>query len=129
MWRQVITGNPSEPGVYPPGFPERPLVSANAGLPPATLAAVRQGLERVVADPKGTAYGSVRLESVAIAGKTGTAAAGEGRRDHAWFAGYVPADAPRLAFVVVLEHAGNGAVAAGPVAKRLVLRMQELGMF
>jgi penicillin-binding protein 2 len=103
--------------------------SAIAGLHPSTLAAVREGLERVVADPKGTAYGSVRLDSIAVAGKTGTAAAGEGRRDHAWFAGYAPAAAPRLAFVVVLEHAGDGAVAAGPVAKRLVIRMQELGMF
>ena len=98
------------------------------GLKPGTLAAVRAGLERVVADPKGTAYGSVRLESVAVAGKTGTASAGEGRRDHAWFAGYVPADAPKLAFVIVLEHAGDGATAAGPVAKRLVMRMQRLGM-
>ncbi|MGO8687994.1 MAG: peptidoglycan D,D-transpeptidase FtsI family protein [Thermoguttaceae bacterium] len=102
---------------------------AIAGLHPATLSAVREGLLRVVADPKGTAYGSVRLDAVAIAGKTGTASAGEGRRDHAWFAGYVPAEAPKLAFVIVLEHAGDGAVAAGPVAKRLVLRMQELGMF
>ena len=39
-----------------------------------------------------------------------------------------PPTAPKLAFVIVLEHAGDGAVAAGPVAKRLVLRMQELGM-
>ena len=97
------------------------------GLQPGTLAAVRQGLERVVADPKGTAYGSVRLDTVAVAGKTGTASAGEGRRDHAWFAGYVPADDPKLAFVIVLEHAGDGATAAGPVAKRLVMRMKRFG--
>jgi len=31
--------------------------------------------------------------------------------------------------VVVLEHGGSGAVAAGPLARRLVLQMQELGMF
>ncbi len=97
-------------------------------IPPRSPRCAR-GWIRVVADPKGTAYGSVRLDAVAIAGKTGTASAGEGRRDHAWFAGYVPAEAPKLAFVIVLEHAGDGAVAAGPVAKRLVLRMQELGMF
>ena len=99
------------------------------GLQPGTLAAVRAGLERVVADPKGTAYGTVRLDSVSVAGKTGTATVGEGRRDHAWFAGYVPARAPKLAFVVVLEHGGDGATAAGPVAKRLVLCMKQLGMF
>ena len=82
----------------------------------------------MVADPKGTAYGTVTAGLVALAGKTGTAGAGKGRGDHAWFAGYVPAEVPKLAFVVVLEHAGDGATAAGPVAKRLVIRMQQLGM-
>ncbi len=98
------------------------------GLRPETLDAVREGLHRVVSDPRGTAHGTVRLESVAIAGKTGTAETGGGRGDHAWFAGYVPAERPKLAFVVVVEHAGDGATAAGPVARRLVLRMQQLGM-
>ena len=97
-------------------------------LRPETLAAVREGLQRVVSDPRGTAHGTVRLESVAIAGKTGTAETGSGRGDHAWFAGYVPAERPKLAFVVALEHAGDGATAAGPVARRLVLRIQQLGM-
>ncbi|HVW03159.1 MAG TPA: penicillin-binding transpeptidase domain-containing protein, partial [Planctomycetaceae bacterium] len=55
----------------------------------------------------------------AIAGKTGTAEVG-GKPDHAWFAGYVPADRPRYAFVVVLEHSGSGGKAAGPVARDLV---------
>ena len=82
----------------------------------------------MVADPQGTAHDAVYLESVPIAGKTGTASAGEDRLDHAWFAGYVPADRPRLAFVVVLEHAGDAATAAGPVAKRLVLQMKQLGL-
>jgi penicillin-binding protein 2 len=98
------------------------------GLRGETLAAIRQGLERVVADPKGTAYGAVTLDSIAVAGKTGTAVTGPGRGDHAWFAGYAPAERPKVAFVVVLEHAGDSATAAGPVAKRLVLRMQQLGM-
>ncbi len=114
-----------EPG---DGDGERGTGTPIEGLKPGTLAAVRAGLERVVADPKGTAYDSVRLETIAVAGKTGTASAGEGRRDHAWFAGYVPADGPKLAFVIVLEHAGDGSMAAGPVAKRLVMHMQRLGM-
>jgi penicillin-binding protein 2 len=93
-----------------------------------TLQTVREGLRRVVADPNGTAHATVFLESIAIAGKTGTAETGEEQASHAWFAGYVPADKPKLAFVVVLEHAGDGSIAAGPLAKRLVLRMQQLGM-
>ncbi len=63
-----------------------------------------------------------------IAGKTGTAETGGGQASHAWFAGYAPADEPKVAFVVVLEHAGDAATTAGPVAKRLVLRMEELGL-
>jgi penicillin-binding protein 2 len=95
---------------------------------PHTLQVIRDGLRRVVADPKGTAHATVYLDSTAIAGKTGTAETGDGRPSHAWFAGYAPADDPKWAFVVVLEHAGDAATAAGPLAKRLVLRMEQLGM-
>jgi penicillin-binding protein 2 len=104
--------------------PPRPI----PGLRPETLAAVRKGLEGVVSDPHGTAHGTVYLDSIGVAGKTGTAETGGGRGDHAWFAGYVPVEQPKLALVVVLEYAGDGATAAGPVARRLILRMQQLGM-
>jgi penicillin-binding protein 2 len=93
-----------------------------------TLRAVRDGLRRVVADANGTAHATVYLESIAIAGKTGTAETGEDRPSHAWFAGYAPADEPKLAFVVVLEHAGEAATASGPLAKRLVVRMDQMGL-
>jgi penicillin-binding protein 2 len=105
--------------------PPRPI----PGLGPSTLAVIRQGLERVVGDPRGTAHGTVYLDSIRIAGKTGTAQTGAGRAEHAWFAGYVPAETPKLAFVVVLEHAGDAAETAGPVANRLVRHMQQLGYF
>ncbi len=105
--------------------PPRPI----PGLSEATLAEIRRGLDRVVSDPSGTAYSTVRLESIRIAGKTGTAETGPGRAAHAWFAGYVPADKPKLAMVVVVEHAGDAAQAAGPVAQRLVREMQELACF
>lgn len=104
--------------------PPRPIDQLDA----RTLATLREGMKRVVHDPRGTGFGTVRLEDVEIAGKTGTAQCGAGRAEHAWFAGYVPADRPRWAFVVVLEHAGNADTTAGPVAKRLVLRMQQLGL-
>ncbi len=89
-------------------------------LSDGTLARVREGLEQVVAHPQGTGFKHVRLKEVAIAGKTGTAEIGGGRADHAWFAGYVPADRPRIAFVVVLEQAGSGGKVAGPIAKKFV---------
>ncbi len=78
--------------------------------------------------PRGTGYKRVRLEEMTMAGKTGTAEVGGGKRDHAWFAGYVPAENPRYAFVVVLEHTGTGGENAGPVARQLVQLMLNLGL-
>ena len=98
------------------------------GLHAETLAAIREGLTRVVHDPQGTAYKTVRLDDVTIAGKTGTAETGNGRGDHAWFAGYTPAENPRVAFVVVLEHGGSGSRSAGPIAHDFVLSLLHSGL-
>ncbi len=108
-------------------FPALPEFKARpTGVSERTLHLVRQGLELVVA--KGTGFGHVRMKEVAIAGKTGTAETGGNRPDHAWFAGYVPADEPQIAFVVVLQHGGSGAKAAGPVAHRLVEELLKQGV-
>ena len=79
-----------------------------------------EGLRRTVADPLGTAYDGDSQPAVSWAGKTGTAETGTDNQEHAWFAAYAPADQPRVALVVVLEHAGNASETAVPVAKRLV---------
>ncbi|QDU82881.1 Penicillin-binding protein PbpB [Polystyrenella longa] len=101
-----------------------PIPGANDDM----LARIREGLWMVVQNPRGTGYKHVRLSEVEIAGKTGTAEVGAGRRDHAWFAGYVPADRPKYAFAVVMEHAGSGGKMAGPVAKKVVQTMLEVGL-
>ena len=93
-----------------------------------TLEWVRMGLAQVVADRHGTGYKTVRLNEITIAGKTGTAEPGGGKPDHAWFAGYVPAERPKIAFVVVLENAGSGGHAAGPVARKFVQSMLAHGL-
>ncbi len=93
-----------------------------------SLTWVRRGLEAVVAHPQGTGYKSVRTAEVRIAGKTGTAETGGHQPDHAWFAGYVPAERPRIAFVVMLEHAGSGGQIAGPVAREFVHAMLRGGL-
>ncbi|MEX2286986.1 MAG: penicillin-binding transpeptidase domain-containing protein [Planctomycetaceae bacterium] len=98
------------------------------GLSNGSLERVREGLVKVVADPRGTGYKTVRMKEIAIAGKTGTAETGGGRPDHAWFAGYVPADSPRYAFVVVLEYAGSGGKTAGPVAHDTVRALLDQGL-
>jgi penicillin-binding protein 2 len=91
------------------------------GLSPGVLSAIRAGLRRTVADPLGTAYDGDSQSTFSWAGKTGTAETGIDNQEHAWFAGYTPAERPRIALVVVLEHAGNASETAVPVAKRLVM--------
>jgi penicillin-binding protein 2 len=98
------------------------------GLTYSSLAAIRAGLLRTVADKNGTAHDTLHLEQVSIAGKTGTAVIGDDQPDHAWFAGYVPADKPRYALVVVIERAGDASTAACPVVKQLVLKMLQTRM-
>ena len=80
----------------------------------------------VVHHPRGTGYKTIRMKEITIAGKTGTAQ--NNGVDHAWFAGYVPAEQPRIAFVVVLEHGGSGGAVAGPVAHDFVKTLVEMGL-
>ena len=98
------------------------------------LAVVRQGLFAVVNDPAGTGYGArLTIPGVKMAGKTGTAqvhdntAAEKARnfndmtmawaqRPNAWFVAYAPADAPRYAVAVMVEHGNFGAQTAAPIA-------------
>ncbi|HEY2253468.1 MAG TPA: penicillin-binding transpeptidase domain-containing protein, partial [Planctomycetaceae bacterium] len=110
---------------------DSPRESATPRIPELssrTLDWVRMGLGQVVADRHGTGYKTVRLNQIAIAGKTGTAEPGGGQPDHAWFAGYVPAERPKIAFVVVLENAGSGGHAAGPVARKFVQSLLAHGL-
>lgn len=91
----------------------------HVGFTDKTLADLRRGLYLVVNEKGGTGYKPVRSREIVIAGKTGTAQAGTGREDHAWFAGYAPFDDPAIAFAVVIEHGGHGGATAGPVAKAI----------
>ena len=122
----VVSGLGPDPAVL--ATRAAPRSTPIPGLQQQTLTIVRAGLRRVVEDPRGTGYKRVRLPGIAIAGKTGTAEVGGDLEDHAWFAGYVPADGPRFAFVVVLEHAGSGGREAGPLARRLVESIRESGL-
>lgn len=110
------------------GKPPRPL-----GLPPEALAAARRGMERVVQGSRGTARRLAAL-SGSLAGKTGTAQVmrkKEGvtwrelpweQRHHALFVGYAPAEDPRLVVAVVVEHGGDAAAVAAPVAGRMLAK-------
>jgi len=83
---------------------------------------VKEGMQGVVNEPSGTAYGS-RLQNVHMSGKTGTSQStpyqGRDLGDHAWFIAFAPSEDPSIAITVLIEYGGHGSSAAAPVAKAI----------
>ncbi len=114
------------------------------GLSPRHLDIVREGMLKVVNDPKGTAY-RARIEDLplAMAGKTGSVQVrriterehrigvvkNEDRpweeRDHALFVAYAPLERPRYGVAVVVEHGGSGGGVAAPIARDILREVQR----
>jgi peptidoglycan glycosyltransferase len=59
------------------------------------------------------------IPGVKVGGKTGTAEVGDGT-SHSWFIGFAPADAPRIAVAVIMEHQGSGSDFATPAAQQVM---------
>ncbi|MEJ2479762.1 MAG: penicillin-binding protein 2 [Acidihalobacter sp.] len=92
------------------------------------------GMHAVTASPYGTSYRAFRGFPLPVAGKTGTAQvfsfhtspfAKHGKipfrlRDNALFEGFTPIDKPRLAVVVVVEHAGDKLGPASNIARKVL---------
>ena len=102
----------------------------------AAVTEVQKSLEAVVNDPRGTGY-SCKIEGLRIAGKTGTAQVirladseedeniseeeiAYRLRDHALFIAYAPADNPRIATAVIVEHGEHASQTAIPVTRALL---------
>ncbi|MCC7196247.1 MAG: penicillin-binding protein 2 [Gemmatimonadaceae bacterium] len=107
------------------GVAARPQIASGApsierifALDSTAYEGLRDALAGVV--ERGTAASS-RISGVALAGKTGTAQSGVFRGgqelNHAWFAGFAPADAPRIVVVVLIEYGGHGTRAARIASK------------
>jgi penicillin-binding protein 2 len=47
---------------------------------------------------------------------------GEKLEDHAWFAGFGPANDPQIVVVALVENGGHGGVAAAPVARQIFMQ-------
>ncbi|HSD27513.1 MAG TPA: penicillin-binding protein 2, partial [Vicinamibacteria bacterium] len=95
---------------------------------PETIAAVKEGMRAVVAE--GTGWRS-RLATVEVCGKTGSAQVVARSRlekspnafemlPHGWFLAFAPADDPRIALAVLVEHGRSGAESAAPVARQIL---------
>ena len=98
------------------------------GIRPETIAAVREGMRAVVAE--GTGW-RARLAAVEVCGKTGSAQVVAKSRlekspnapemqPHGWFLAFAPADDPRIALAVLVEHGRSGGESAAPVAREIL---------
>ncbi len=87
-----------------------------AAVTPATAAAVAGMMVNVV--EKGTGRVAA-VRGVEVAGKTGSAENPHGQA-HSWFTAFAPAEAPRVVVTVVVENAGAGSEAAGPIVRELM---------
>lgn len=61
-----------------------------------------------------------QVPGVSIAGKTGTAETGVGQYPHAWFVCFAPAEHPRIAVTLIVEHGGEGSTVAAPLARQIL---------
>jgi len=109
----------------------RPELVGTLPVKTRNLNIVRHGLWQVV-NGGGTAS-AIRLKTVEISGKTGTAqvisrsrgdseiASGPAHwKPHAWFVAYAPAEAPKIAVAVIVEHGEHGSSAAAPIARDII---------
>jgi penicillin-binding protein 2 len=82
------------------------------------VASVRDAMVAVVNDQGGTG-GQARVDSVTVAGKTGTAQNPHGN-DHALFICFAPASKPEIVIAVLVENAGHGSTIAAPLAQKVL---------
>jgi cell division protein FtsI (penicillin-binding protein 3) len=103
---------------------DQPLAPPHQVVSAAAADAVNGMLQKVVADPAGTGS-KAAIRGYAVAGKTGTArkAPYDSGEYNASFAGFAPADNPRLAAIVVMDSPQGsiyGADAAAPVFQQIM---------
>ena len=138
--RIAATGAPIKPkliGLGPPSDEDKTL---DAPLDAAIMEIQKAGMFGVSSEPGGTAYrsGDLGLGGPRLAGKTGTAqvrrisaeerakgirlgdAIARELRDHALFVAYAPADNPRYAVSVIVEHGEGGSRTAAPVGRDIL---------
>jgi penicillin-binding protein 2 len=98
-------------------------------IDPTILQEMRRSMVGVVEDKRGTGHAAALPDesSILVGGKTGTAQvssreSGVIAEDHAWFAGFGPAQDPEIVVVALVENGGHGGAAAAPIARQLFMQ-------
>jgi len=104
--------------------PAAPEVVRKLDLDPDILDKLKRSMVGVVVDKRGTGHRAAlpEIHGILVGGKTGTAQvasreSGIKDEDHAWFAGYAPADNPKIVVAALVENGGHGGAEAAPIAQ------------
>ncbi|MDL2281481.1 hypothetical protein LJC10_06475, partial [Selenomonadales bacterium OttesenSCG-928-I06] len=88
-------------------------------ISPKTLQLIRASLRDASTIEGGTSSYHFKDFPIKVAGKTGTAENPHGK-DHGLFMAFAPYDDPEVAIIVIIPQGGYGAVAAAPIAKKIL---------
>lgn len=89
-----------------------------ATINPEYLDVIVQGMTEVFSGAHGTAR-AYKIDSLTMAGKTGTAQTSSGK-DNSNFIAFAPVENPQIAICVIVEEAGFGATWAAPIASLMI---------
>src|SRR5204862_6321254 len=89
-------------------------------IEPAVRQAILDGLRAAASQPGGTSAPVFKGFPIPIAGKTGTAEKGLGRKDQSWYVALAPYPSFKYVVVVTAEHGGFGADTAAPEARKIL---------
>lgn len=84
----------------------------------SSLAAVREGMHRVIEAPHGGGR-RAHVAGLDLAGKTGTAEYGSEGKKHTWMVAYGPYKNPEYAMVVLVENGESGGKTVAPIVHEL----------
>lgn len=139
MMARMASNKAVEPRLYVAEGEDKPEFPS-LGLSSELMRINIEAMSSVANEQHGTAY-SKRISDVRfmMGGKTGTSQVkkilqrGQNQdlipweaRHHALFVGFAPVDNPKYACCVAIEHGGGGASAAAPVARDVLLRVQQM---
>lgn len=88
---------------------------------PEMAARLDSYMEDVVTKGTGKA---AQVSGIRVTGKTGTAENTAGK-DHAWFIGSAELRNRRIVFAVIVENGGGGGTQAAPIARKVILSLQN----
>jgi penicillin-binding protein 2 len=111
-----------------------PTLTGELAVRRENLELLKKALISVVNEPQGTGA-RARIQGIKVAGKTGTAQvislekaknlgsndeALDDFQDHSWFVAIAPAENPKIALAVLIEHGGHGSSGSAPIARDLI---------